>query len=97
MDDLISRQAVIDAIRTEVQRQISGLGPHALHIVDMCFVEDAINALPVVERPKGKWLLYSQGLGFKHKCSLCDFSVREQWIVFYKFCPNCGAEMESEE
>lgn len=47
----------------------------------------------VVECKHGMWVLYNKGFGFTHYCSNCNFEVKEQWIDFYNFCPNCGADM----
>ena len=46
---------------------------------------------------KGKWLFYNTGFGFSHKCSYCNFNVKERWIALYDFCPGCGADMRGEE
>ena len=43
--------------------------------------------------PHSKWILHNMGFGFTHHCSNCKFEVKEQWIGFYNFCPNCGADM----
>lgn len=47
----------------------------------------------LAERKRGKWVLYDKGFGFTHYCSLCNFTIKEQWIDFYNFCPNCGADL----
>ena len=45
-------------------------------------------------RGVGKWELSQDFLGIKvYKCSICDEDV----VVESRFCPNCGAYMESEE
>ena len=60
----------------------------------------------VAERKKGKWIcvhhIENKITYDSWKCSECqhDFDSDEESVVDfdeYKFCPNCGAEMESEE
>ena len=45
------------------------------------------------ERKNGRWVYYSKDLGFSHKCSNCNFTIREQWVDLYNYCPNCGCDM----
>lgn len=56
MAEYIKREDVIETIREEVQEQISRIGMHQLHIVDMLKVEDAVNRIQsadAVERDEG--------------------------------------------
>jgi len=68
------------------------------------------NLPPVIPtRKKGKWIGHGEhcenlgvipsGLGAYEWCSNCDcgIDVREWHRNHYNYCPNCGAEMESEE
>lgn len=48
----------------------------------------------VIEQPKspemyGKWVYDNNG---NMTCSYCNSSIKES-SVYYKYCPNCGAEM----
>lgn len=62
--------------------------------------QDKIKELPSVTptRKKGKWLNKdASGYHFYGKCSECEqeFCVDAWYTQNMKFCPNCGAEMES--
>lgn len=85
--DCISRQAVIDYAKDTC--------------LDLDKYEDTevfcdeIKAMPSVtpERPKGKWI-GSNGVNYTYPnsftiCSVCKCHSDK----FYKYCPNCGAEM----
>lgn len=89
MDDLISRQAVIDFIkdhsypvcydRTSIERGMTLTG-----------IEQALNEIPIVqpEQNTGQWILN------KHTdtvlCSQCGKCYGDE----YNYCPNCGAKMK---
>ena len=97
MDDLISRQAAIDALDRLRESTYS---------VDYGIVDcdDAINtiaALPPTEPKKGKWIDDGSELGCQ--CSQCGKTLDEyincgtEYMTLTeipKFCPNCGAKME---
>lgn len=55
---------------------------------------EAVRALPSVQphRPKGKWIKLYKG-DTNENCSECGYEARRK----YKFCPNCGCEMEVEK
>lgn len=73
-------------------------------------LEECYKNLPSVTptRKKGKWIGHGEhcenlgvipsGLGAYEWCSNCDcgIDVREWHRNHYNYCPNCGAEMESE-
>ena len=94
-DDLISRQAAIDAIgRLDIPE-------------DMCVfeilshIELEIGNLPSAqpERKKGKWIKAdSQQYFRKHypcfTCSECGYRKDSQ--KKWNYCPNCGARMDGE-
>ena len=42
----------------------------------------------------GHWIDASSGYAFNFCCSECGFIVHEQFILNYKYCPNCGANMD---
>ena len=106
MDDLISKQQAIDALKP-----CAGVGNRVL---------DKLRALPsaepTVEPKNGKWIedaktyyeqLNERGLGVDEytpyftddiACSVClaKYSTIDNETQFFKFCPNCGADMRGE-
>ena len=82
MDDLISRQAAIDAL----VRYTHLTWEHLEIIYPMLNV---FEKLPSAER-HGRWV--QDGTGYHAKCSVCGEIVYRGW--YYSFCPNCGAKMD---
>mgnify|MGYP002515806251 FL=1 len=88
MDDLISRQAAIEALK-RAEALTRAFGYHN--------VIDTIRELPTAEK-KGKWVLTDYPDEQTYKCSVCN----EIWTFIVGtpvdngafFCPNCGARME---
>ena len=86
MDDLISRQAAIDAL-------IEGFFPKRGIDAAICAIED----LPSAER-QGKWVnekyrwikSISMWWSAAYECSVCGEAGIKDW----HYCPNCGARME---
>lgn len=97
MDDLISRQAAIDAI----PQRIKGLGGESWMMtyrrsgyndcVDACL--DAIRNLPSTqqEQKKGKWIdnTYCSECGWVHETDSGFIGS----VDGFNFCPQCGADM----
>lgn len=94
MNDLIRRQAAIEAIKRAIW--------------DKYTAKDAIDAVCNVpsaqERKKGKWnTYYHGGTEFSYSCARCGYGApfdMKGGKVFQKkwnYCPNCGAEMRGEE
>lgn len=110
MNDLISRQAAIDATAYATSRvTISGkrgFKKHKEEFEKACvairdkYIE-ALKALPAVqkERKKGKWeiaYLDHEAMGERPRIFYC--SVCNNCVVYpLHFCPNCGADMWGEE
>ena len=104
MDDLISRQAAIDAIvntPSEVQNKNIPLvnqydGATFRQIEILGIIEALPSAQP--ERKKGQWM--KEDRGHVEYCAVCD-QCGFDWIwsdrEYFKFCPNCGADMRGEQ
>ena len=71
-------------------------------------MECAIKALGEPERKKGKWILDEDPHDGDCRCSACLIAIDQmhkrnhsllnaltggKWWTFYKYCPNCGADM----
>lgn len=100
MDDLISRQKTIDAMR-ELPYGYRGI------------VWDILNSLPSAhpEQRTGKWIKMSDADGVYYCCAECGEDLYREWsfnrsydlfprkksIDKTKYCPNCGARMEESE
>lgn len=88
MQDLIDRQAAIDAVTP---------------FDDEYRIRDAIEDLPSAqpERKRGKWIYGEDEYGIDgYHCDKCGFFVPWDYahkfinyIEDYKFCPGCGADM----
>lgn len=92
MDDLISRQAALDAIwEIFCNRQLDS---DRWVLAD---VREKIESIPTAqtERKKGKWVLdnLNDGNGLVYHCTCCNWLTRHDK---YAFCPNCGSDMRSE-
>ena len=90
MDELISRQAAIDAARDWYEGLICG---------SFKGLEKRLRALPSAQpkREKGKWIdetFKPWGLVYHpYKCDQCG----EHSEADSNFCPNCGADMRGEQ
>lgn len=89
MDDTISRQAAIDAVK-----QREWLTEDAKEIL-----EEVLTQLPSAqpERKTGRWIPHEDedGEHYGDKCSECG----EWYVMPYgktNFCPNCGADMKGD-
>lgn len=109
MDDLISRQAAIDALDQifdrceEIEANLPEGDPDRTGYKmypDYMTVWKYLHQLPSAqtERKKGKWIgnMYEA-----FTCSCCGELQREQPTLMgrpiYNYCPNCGAYMRGEE
>lgn len=99
MDDLINRQAAIDAAIEAVDEWDGG---YNLTRADM--IADVINNnVPSTqpERKKGEWIpqnhnktngMMSTAVYYYPKCSVCGHCAN-----YTNFCPNCGADMRERD
>lgn len=96
-DDLISRQAAIDALNCNVQ--IRGEeNAEAVKKMLSRFYEN-IMAIPSAQRT-GKWIYSNDFHWYVASCNKCGYQRRtdiktEGWNQ-WKYCPNCGARMVEE-
>lgn len=85
-DDAISRDAVLDAL-LDYWHDIQFVDGSGYDVYEDC--KAVIDELPSVTQKSGKW----EDL---HRCWVCSECGQETHIE-HKYCPNCGAKMESEE
>ena len=97
MRDLISRQAVIDALELGLENDYVDATEF------LTFIKQLPSAEP--ERKNGKWIdgmLYhdfDESEWEKVKCSVCKNFVTKQIFYHdnkYHYCPYCGADMRGE-
>ena len=91
MQDLISRQAAIDALKEKVFHNLTDEFYGAMQVLD-----ELPSAQP--ERKKGKWIRHDEIKnvygGICIECSECGEKYVVQHILDEKYCRNCGAKME---
>lgn len=111
MDDLISRQAAIEAVHKTIYGFFDIVGDDSdepftkeeerLLVINKA-ITTRIKSLPSAqpERKRGKWhsRIYSKIEMFV--CSECQHEYSydaETGEQFYNYCPNCGADMRGEQ
>jgi len=102
MNDLISRQAAIDALNSELT--ITGRTNAEAVMGYVRLVKDRLERLPSAEPKKGKWNFIGDNM---FECSMCGVlytteqlnSLRNYDTDHYLpwFCPHCGADMRGEQ
>lgn len=93
MDDLISRQAALDAIDKN-RKDLLSLGMDGAEHILVHYGRRVIEELPTAEKI-GKWI-GSEDFDEYYRCSECG-KGETQFGGLYRYCPNCGARMEGEE
>ena len=91
MDDLISRQAAIKYLMTNMNWYDEDGYESDDDYKRECITE-LINGVPSAqpERIRGRWIEKPHVHGVAY-CSLCDYELHTNDT---NFCPNCGAKME---
>ena len=85
MGDLISRQAVIEAIDNHIFYD-------DYDSIDKTDLINAIEVLPSAEKC-GQWIVAEDIGDCCYRCSNCGF-IRDAYVLdIGKYCPNCGAKM----
>ena len=104
MDDLISRQAAIDAIGKKSDeiyktKQKGATYPHDDFFQGMAYAGNVVEQMPSAqaERMRGKWKkgVGENGVTTSLFCSECNYE-NTHWHA-WNYCPNCGADMRGEQ
>lgn len=88
--DLISRQAVINAIENTNAK---------MSMPEWDEITNAVMSLPTIqpEPHEGHWIRRDCGLDVECKCSKCGYrdfvEPRDEYWFKRNYCPNCGAKM----
>ena len=95
MNDLISRQAAIDALKEKVFQNLSDEFYGAMQVLD------ELPPAEVEPVKRGKWIYDNQFHWYRASCSECGYKrvtdiKAEKWNG-WKYCPSCGAKMDAEE
>jgi len=90
MDDLISRQAAIEALCDNCDN-VQAVCPH-YPCKQYIAVENLPSAQP--ERKRGRWIYNSP---VTMKCDQCGLAIKDWDWHRFKFCPNCDCDMRGEE
>ena len=111
MNDLISRQQAIDALKTDMaslDHIIKGMSAYDVRLdayvsqrnqVD-CDIDTISNLPPAQpERKTGRWIPVTNGRG-GHQCDRCgsyapSYQSGTEWLS--NFCPECNADMRGKE
>lgn len=77
----------------ELKSAIRKAFPNLMMRVDINSIINEQPTADVVEH--GEWIKFDEGDCY---CSNCGIAL-EDWVqgIFYKFCPNCGANMRGEQ
>jgi Zn finger protein HypA/HybF involved in hydrogenase expression len=91
MDELISREQAIDAIKSEKVEVFHELYDEAWNdALNGCI--DVIEHLPSIQPKRGKWIIKDDTERFIAQCNCCRYIEDSRKIK--NFCPNCGSRNE---
>ena len=105
MDDLISREAALKAIKAYCNGcdNYNGLRCRACNFDDAMSAVDSVSAVDAEPVRHGKWLKPSRMLPPEHhdkkRCSVCaNFALHDRLgrVRPSNYCPSCGAKMQEE-
>lgn len=88
----------IEQAKSELMQMYGALAPNKQIAIDM-LIKASVKSQESQIRPKGHWIMTSDYLTTAYgsvdyvKCSCCGEDSLEEG----NYCPNCGAEMESED
>ena len=95
LDDLISRQAAIDALEKDIRMAKSEDGELWVAKIN---AQMKITLLPTITSKRGRWIEDSEG--WWH-CSECGRQIppmlKQDLNEFHKWCGRCGAKMDEVE
>lgn len=87
-NDLISREAAMDVIKTWVL-QINPTARKMLMLRDMQAIEP-VDAAPARH---GRWAHHNGGYSDHYECTVCGEGI--VLTARFRYCPNCGAKMDA--
>lgn len=106
MDDLISREAAIEAIKTYCKGcdNYNGVRCRACNFNDAMIAVDSVSAVDAEPVRHGRWT-EAEGMmppecHDKKRCSVCaNFALHDRLgrVRPSNYCPNCGAKMDNEK
>lgn len=90
-DDLISRQAAIEALVNKGQASTRYKLSESWEL-NYQEIREVLNALPPaqLDRKKGEWIQNDNGT---YSCSLCHSWIPKEQYYYAQFCLYCGADM----
>lgn len=95
MNDLISRQAVLDALAQTAREKFNLSDEFNHYLAGLMDGEMAIQKLPSAEVEPvkhGRWI--DPAAENCYRCSVCEeYTTMEVPRLLYHYCPNCGARM----
>ena len=101
-DDLISRQAALDALDELAVERLTGQDECQAYIDALLDVAEKIRDIPAAqhERKIGTWERTGRKNvfgGYEVKCSICGDNVMITDKDLEHYCRNCGARMEEDD
>ena len=89
-----------EKIREEYEKLTRSYVRNDPYIADWRFYEmiESLPAADVAPVRHGEWIVCGDGNNVPWMCSHCGKTITRKFKMMYgKYCPNCGAKMDSEE